>query len=88
MLPLTIPIVWPAVKELGINPIVFGVLAVGIIEIGLIPPPIGLNVYVLKGVAPNVNMGTISSCVRVVGVRGIRYRGDSRFISRDYSVSA
>lgn len=59
MLLLTVPIVLPAVRELGFNPIVFGVLVVRMIEIGLITPPVGLNVYVLKGVAPNVKMGDI-----------------------------
>ena len=57
MLLLTVPIVLPVIEELGINPIVFGVLVVRMIEIGLITPPVGLNVYVLRGVAKNVSMG-------------------------------
>lgn len=56
MLLLTVPIILPTIKELGINPIVFGVLVVRMIEIGLITPPVGLNVYVLKGVAKGVSM--------------------------------
>ena len=56
MLLLTVPIILPTIRELGINPIVFGVLVVRMIEIGLITPPVGLNVYVLKGVAKNVSM--------------------------------
>lgn len=59
MLLLTIPIVLPAIRELGINPIFFGVLVVRMIEVGLITPPLGLNVYVLKGVAPQISMGDI-----------------------------
>ena len=59
MLLLTIPIVLPAVRELGINPIFFGVLVVRMIEVGLITPPLGINVYVIKGVAPDVSMGDI-----------------------------
>jgi tripartite ATP-independent transporter DctM subunit len=59
MLLLTVPIILPTVKQLGIDPIVFGVLVVRMVEIGLITPPVGLNVYVLKGVAPNVSMGNI-----------------------------
>jgi len=59
MLLLTVPIVLPTITELGINPIVFGVLVVRMIEIGLITPPVGLNVYVLKGVAKGVPMGDI-----------------------------
>jgi tripartite ATP-independent transporter DctM subunit len=57
MLLLTVPIILPTIEALGIHPIVFGVLVVRMIEIGLITPPVGLNVYVLKGVAPNVSMG-------------------------------
>ena len=64
MLLLTVPLVLPTVHELHettgselFNPIVFGVLVVRMIEIGLITPPVGLNVYVLKGVAPDVSMG-------------------------------
>jgi TRAP-type C4-dicarboxylate transport system permease large subunit len=59
MLLLTVPIILPTVKELGIDPIVFGVLVVRMVEIGLITPPVGLNVYILKGVAPGVSMGDI-----------------------------
>ena len=64
MLLLTIPLVLPTIHKLYettgnelFNPIVFGVLVVRMIEIGLITPPVGLNVYVLKGVAPQVKMG-------------------------------
>ena len=39
--------------------IVFGVMVVRMVEIGLMTPPVGLNVYVLRGVAPNVSMGDI-----------------------------
>jgi C4-dicarboxylate transporter, DctM subunit len=59
MLLLTVPIILPAVTALGFHPIVFGVLVVRMVEIGLITPPVGLNVYVLRGVAPNVSMGDI-----------------------------
>ncbi|NJO32276.1 MAG: TRAP transporter large permease [Rhodospirillales bacterium] len=56
MLLLTVPIILPTIKQLGIDPIVFGVLVVRMVEIGLITPPVGLNVYVLRGVAPNISM--------------------------------
>jgi tripartite ATP-independent transporter DctM subunit len=59
MLLLTIPIVLPAVTALGFNPIFFGVLVVRMIEIGLITPPVGLNAFVLKGVAPDIPIGNI-----------------------------
>jgi TRAP-type C4-dicarboxylate transport system permease large subunit len=54
-----VPIILPTIKQLGIHPIVFGVLVVRMVEIGLMTPPVGLNVYVLKGVAPTVSMGDI-----------------------------
>ncbi|MGA7489733.1 MAG: TRAP transporter large permease [Xanthobacteraceae bacterium] len=59
MILLTVPIILPTIKALGVNPIVFGVLVVRMVEIGLMTPPVGLNVYVLKGVAPHVSMGDI-----------------------------
>jgi tripartite ATP-independent transporter DctM subunit len=59
MLLLTVPIVLPAVTALGFDPIFFGVLVVRMIEIGLITPPVGLNAFVLKGVAPDVPLGNI-----------------------------
>lgn len=57
MLLLTVPIILPTIEHLGVHPIVFGVLVIRMIEIGLITPPVGLNVYVLRGVAPGVSMG-------------------------------
>ena len=59
MLLLTVPVLLPAVDALGFHPIVFGVLVVRMIEIGLITPPVGLNVYVLKGVATDIRMADI-----------------------------
>jgi tripartite ATP-independent transporter DctM subunit len=59
MILLTVPIILPTVKHLGIDPVYFGVLVVRMVEVGLITPPVGLNVYVLKGVAKNVSMGDI-----------------------------
>jgi tripartite ATP-independent transporter DctM subunit len=59
MILLTVPIILPTIKQLGIHPIVFGVLVVRMVEIGLMTPPVGLNVYVLRGVAKGVSMGDI-----------------------------
>ncbi|MEH6633761.1 MAG: TRAP transporter large permease subunit, partial [Halopseudomonas aestusnigri] len=47
---LTLPVVTPVVEALGYDLIWFGVIMVKFLEIGLITPPVGLNVYVLKGV--------------------------------------
>jgi tripartite ATP-independent transporter DctM subunit len=54
MIILTIPIVFPLVQSLSFDPIWFGVVIVIVAEIGAITPPVGLNVFVVKGVAPDV----------------------------------
>lgn len=59
MLVVTLPVVFPIITGLGFDPIWFGVIAVIVIEMGLITPPVGINVFVVKGVAANVPMGTI-----------------------------
>ncbi len=59
MLVLTLPIFFPIVLELGIDPIWFGVLTVLTLEMGLISPPVGLNVFIVKSVAPSVPLGDI-----------------------------
>lgn len=50
MLVITLPIMYPTVVSLGFDPIWFGILAVKMCEIGLITPPVGLNVYVIAGI--------------------------------------
>ena len=59
MLVLTLPIFFPVVLQLGIDPIWFGVLVVLTLEMGLISPPLGLNVFIVKSVAPNVELSQI-----------------------------
>lgn len=59
MLVLTLPIFFPVTQQLGIDPIWFGVLVVLTLEMGLISPPVGINVFIVKSVAPNVELGQI-----------------------------
>ena len=59
MLLLTVPIFFPLVTSLGFDPVWFGIIVVVVTEISLITPPVGLNVFVLKGVVDNVSTGTI-----------------------------
>ena len=59
MLVLTLPIFFPVIMQLGIDPIWFGVLVVLTLEMGLISPPVGINVFIVKSVAPNVPLGDI-----------------------------
>lgn len=53
---LTVPIFFPLVLEMGIHPIWFGILAVVAIEIGLITPPVGMNLFIIRSVAPEVSL--------------------------------
>jgi C4-dicarboxylate transporter, DctM subunit len=59
MLLLTVPIFFPLVTSLGFDPVWFGIIVVVVTEISLITPPVGLNVFVLKGVVGDVTTGTI-----------------------------
>lgn len=59
MLLLTVPIFFPLVVSLGFDPIWFGIVVVVVVEISLITPPAGLNVFILKGVVGDVSTGTI-----------------------------
>jgi len=59
MIMLTVPIFYPAVVALGFNPIWFGVIIVLVVEMGGITPPVGINVYVVKGIADGVPLETV-----------------------------
>ncbi len=59
MLLLTVPIFFPLVTSLGFDPVWFGIIVVVVTEISLITPPVGLNVFVLKGVLGDVSTATI-----------------------------
>jgi len=56
---LTVPIIFPVIEAMQFDPIWFGVLMVIVLEVGLITPPVGLNVFVLKAAAPGVPLSTI-----------------------------
>jgi TRAP-type C4-dicarboxylate transport system permease large subunit len=57
---LTLPIVLPVARQAGIDLIYFGIILVKLLEIGLVTPPVGLNVYVMKGALGNlVSLPTI-----------------------------
>ena len=59
MILLTIPIFYPVILELGFDPIWFGVIIVLVTEMGVITPPVGVNVYVVSGVARDVPLEVI-----------------------------
>jgi C4-dicarboxylate transporter, DctM subunit len=59
MVLLTIPLFFPIVTALGFDPVWFGVLIVMIVQIGLISPPVGMNLFVLNALLPGVGLGAI-----------------------------
>jgi tripartite ATP-independent transporter DctM subunit len=59
MMMLTLPIIYPVIVSLGFNPIWFGVIMVIMMEVGQVTPPVGLNVYIISGVAKDVPMAEV-----------------------------
>ncbi len=59
MIILTVPIVFPVIQTLGFDPIWFGVIIVMTVELGLIHPPVGMNVFVIKSVIKDVKLSTV-----------------------------
>ena len=70
MILLTVPVLFPLVVHLGFDPIWFGILVVVVVEIGLISPPVGMNLFVLRTLLPHVSTLTI-------------YRGVTPFVVAD-----
>jgi tripartite ATP-independent transporter DctM subunit len=56
MVLLTVPIFFPVIQALGFDPIWFGVVLVVLVEVGLITPPVGMNVFVISGMAKDVSI--------------------------------
>src|SRR5204862_4064259 len=67
---ITLPFVLPIIEKLGYDAVWWGILNVVVIELGMIIPPIGIIVFVLHGLAPQISLGTI-------------YRGVTPFIIAD-----
>jgi tripartite ATP-independent transporter DctM subunit len=70
MILLTVPVLFPLVVHLGFDPIWFGILVVVVVEIGLISPPVGMNLFVLRTLLPHVPTLTL-------------YRGVTPFVVAD-----
>jgi tripartite ATP-independent transporter DctM subunit len=70
MILLTVPIVFPAMTQIGFDPVWFGVIIVMAVTLGLICPPVGMNVFVINSIVRDVSLATI-------------YRGVSPFIVAD-----
>ena len=59
MLLLTVPVVYPVIVAAGFDPVWFGVISVITVEVGLITPPVGMNVFVIKSVSPEIPLKEI-----------------------------
>jgi tripartite ATP-independent transporter DctM subunit len=70
MILLTVPIVFPAMVQLGFDPVWFGVIVVMAVTFGMICPPVGMNVFVINSIARDMSLGRI-------------YRGTMPFIAAD-----
>jgi TRAP-type C4-dicarboxylate transport system, large permease component len=56
---VTMPVLFPVITQLGFDPIWFGVVMTLNMEMGLITPPVGLNLYVVQGIAPEIPLRDI-----------------------------
>ena len=59
MILLTVPLFFPVVTALGWDPVWFGIIIVLVVQIGLISPPVGMNIFVLRSLLPQVGLGTL-----------------------------
>ncbi|WAP69797.1 TRAP transporter large permease [Jiella pelagia] len=59
MILLTVPVVFPVIQQFGFDPIWFGILLVVVVEISLITPPIGMNIFVIRSMNPQIPVSTI-----------------------------
>jgi TRAP-type C4-dicarboxylate transport system permease large subunit len=59
MILITMPIVYPIVQKIGFDGVLFGLLVTKMVEIGAITPPVGLNAFVVKSMAPEVPLGEV-----------------------------
>ena len=72
MILLTVPVFFPLVVGLGFDPVWFGIIIVVVVQIGLISPPVGMNMFVVKSMLPRISTGDDLS--RRDAVRGRRGR--------------
>jgi TRAP-type C4-dicarboxylate transport system permease large subunit len=75
MMLITLPIFFPLIVKLGYDPIWFGIIVTSVVEIGLITPPVGMNLFVIVSVSERMKFQTVSAgvlpflaadCVRVI----------------------
>ena len=59
MILLTVPVLFPVVDALGFDPVWFGIIVVIVVQIGLISPPVGMNIFVVKSLLRHLTIGTV-----------------------------
>jgi tripartite ATP-independent transporter DctM subunit len=59
MILLTVPVFFPLIVSLGFDPVWFGIIVIVVVEIGLISPPVGMNIFVLRTLLPHIQTGTV-----------------------------
>jgi C4-dicarboxylate transporter DctM subunit len=59
MILLTVPLFFPVVTSLGYDPIWFGIIVVIVVQIGLISPPVGMNIFVVKNLLRHLSISTV-----------------------------
>ncbi len=59
MILLTVPVLFPLVVALGFDPVWFGIIVVIVVQIGLISPPVGMNIFVVKSLLRHLTIGTV-----------------------------
>jgi TRAP-type C4-dicarboxylate transport system permease large subunit len=59
MILLTVPVLFPVVFALGFDPVWFGIIVIIVVQIGLISPPIGMNIFVVKSLLRHMTRGTV-----------------------------
>jgi C4-dicarboxylate transporter DctM subunit len=73
MMLLTVPVFYPLVTSMGVDPIWFGVFVVVVIELGLITPPVGMNVFVMKATMPEISVRQVfKGLIPFIGVDVVR----------------
>jgi TRAP-type C4-dicarboxylate transport system permease large subunit len=64
MIVLTLPVIFPIAQQYGMDPVWFGILVVTVTEIGLITPPVALNLFVVQGLMPQAGQGAVVRSIR------------------------
>jgi C4-dicarboxylate transporter DctM subunit len=59
MILLTVPLFFPVITSLGYDPVWFGIIIVIVVQIGLISPPVGMNIFVVKNLLRHISIGTV-----------------------------